>query len=321
MSILLFSDYYFLQKEYLSALGYLETVLKEKQNRKISSRYYFIAAQLAKMIENKEKAKRYFDQVIALNANFEERLEAILQSALLDVSEKRDDAIVKKLLKETKYKSNKNYLPKIYLNLGILEEYWQNDAAAADYFSLAKLLSNEQTQGKGILYFQLANAFYKQKKYIFAQNYYTEALEFLNPQSPQYEEANKKSKNLKNIYELLIKLEEMDNLILLSKSSNDVKENWLKEKAKKTTDTTLNLQNKKNIFNPTLLNSYIPLFIKTWGERPLEDDWRNKSTIYGKILTQEEQLEGIASSAQTPFLHKKKIFKKQIDCRSNVIIN
>ena len=274
-------EYFYQQKKISEALEHLEKAITLTSEKLTKSRYYFMAGQMAWEVKNQELALYYYNQVIRLNVQYDERLQAYLQKALLQAtseenSENNQD-IEKKLLKYAKYKTNKPHLSRIYFTLSELEKKWNHPEKSKEYLTLATILVAEEGGNPGSIYFTFAQTSFVEKNYLQAQEYYQKSLPFLAPNTENYVIATTRAKALSSISQNLRELNNTDSLIFISQKSPAEQEEWLKNRKEPqniSQEININKNKKLNYFSPLLLSKGVDEFIKIWGDRPLNDHWR-----------------------------------------------
>jgi len=162
-------------------------------------------------------------------------------------------------------------------------------------------MGNDQQQS--ISHLTLANIYFDEAAYLYAQGHYDTAMTFLSQNHPDYEMLTKKKNSLNDLVDLYNTIALKDSLMTLSlldeeallemidQLIEDKKEADRKAKeALKSNVGNRQNSNSRNQFNPSAGGSgawyfYNPSavsfgyseFISKWGERKLEDNWRRKN--------------------------------------------
>ena len=299
--------YYVDKKNYPKAIEYLEKSLLVEKNKLLRARYAYICAQLYEKIEDEQKASLRYQQVLKLSPPYEMGFNAKINSAKLvqNASAGSKKSLEKELLKMLSDSKNKEYKDQIYYSLALI--YEKNDdedkAINALQSSAASSLTNISQKGKS--FYKLASIFYKNELYESAQIYYDSASTFLSKNSPEFELANKRKNSLSKLVENLRVIAKEDSLLRLSKMPEKERiayvekiiQNEKEEKAKKEAEEKRNAELALNnlsrpnnnaeggagnntgtstwyFYNQNAIGIGATDFIKKYGRRTLEDNWR-----------------------------------------------
>jgi tetratricopeptide (TPR) repeat protein len=305
------SWYYIDKKNYTKAIEYLEKSIAVERKKRLKSRYTFICAQLYEKIQEDDKASIRYQQVLKLNPPYELAFNARINSAkLVNVSAKNSKkSLEKELLKMLSDAKNKEYKDQIYYSLGLIYEKNEQEEKSIKAFqsSAASSIANLPQKGKSFL--KLANIFYELEKYEPAQIYYDSASTFLSKTNPDFEFANKRKISLSKLVDNLRIITKEDSLLRLSRMPEKDRIAYVddlikKEKAEKIRkeeeekrNAELALSNLSRVnengsatkpgLNPTGSTWYFynqnsigvgaTDFIKKFGRRTLEDNWRRSN--------------------------------------------
>lgn len=280
------------------ALVYLDEAIKLQKKSKDKARNLYIAGRIYNELgQTTEARKRWLkvsknrpDYQLEFNTNIE-----LLTSTSLAGS----DAGFSKMLEDRK---NTDLKEKIYLKKGEanLRKNLYNHAIA-DFQEAARLSSNKTD--KATAYRNIADIYYLNlKNYEKANTYYDSTLQNLNSKSTGYEDVKTKSQSLSDfiIYTNVLKRE--DSLQKLAAMNPLAVENMIDEilqeeieKEKRLTQQALDAATKREasnssrstsswfMYDPVALTKSRNEFIRTWGNRALEDHWRRKNKQSGKI--------------------------------------
>lgn len=304
------ADYYIRRGNYKEALKNLEKVVKQKYffNREKNiqkARCAFVAAQLSEQSENFKKAKEYYKKVIQLKLDYEMVFYAKMKSALLFDNSNPSEMEKKKkeLLQMTNETKNKEYLDVIYYTLGQIEEKQNHIEKAKSYYTLSVRTSTTNPKQKAYSYLKLGDIYFDEGQYVPAGKYYDSAVTTLPKTHKNYEKIVARKEVLQNLIKYIQGIRELDSLIQLTKfdkneidrlidrqikqylAEKEKKQKEQEEKAKAPPSGPSNPNDPNNnpfaaqsssfyFYNPTAVNYGIQDFIKKWGPRPLEDDWR-----------------------------------------------
>lgn len=301
--------YYVDKKNYPKAIEYLDKSLLVEKDKVLRARYAYICAQLYEKIEDEQKASIRYQQVLKLNPPYEMGFNAKINSAKLvqNASAGSKKSLEKELLKMLADSKNKEYKDQIYYSLALI--YEKNDeedkAINALQSSTASSLANISQKGKS--FYKLASIFYKNELYESAQIYYDSASTFLSNTSAEFELANKRKNSLNKLVEnlrviakedsllRLSKMPEKDRIAFVEKTIQKEKEEKAKkeEEEKRNAELALNNLSRPNnnnaeggstaansgtstwyFYNQNAIGIGATDFIKKYGRRTLEDNWR-----------------------------------------------
>lgn len=302
------ADYYIKRGNYKEALKYLDKGISQKyffnREKKLQkARYAFIAGQISEEQQNYKKAREYYKKVIKLKPDYEMVFYAKMKTALLfDDNPSELQKRKSELLQMTKETKNSDYLDVIYYTLGNIEEKQNNINKATEYYTLSVRTSSNNPKQKAYSYLKLGDVFFDQGQYVPAGMYYDSAITTLPKTHKNYDKIAAKKEVLQNLIKYIKGIQELDSLIKLSKMDKEeidrlidrqIKQ-YIAEKEKKKEEqksksllppgpTNPNDPNNNPFamqtssfyfYNPSAVSYGIQDFIKKWGPRPLEDDWR-----------------------------------------------
>ncbi len=303
--------YHIDKKNYIKAIEYLEKSISVERKKSLRARYSYICAQLYEIIQDEEKASIRYQQVLKLSPPYELAFNAKINSAKLVQVNSRNSkkSLEKELIKMLSDVKNKEYLDQIYYSLALIYEKneQQEKCINALRSSAASSISNLPQKGKS--YFKLANILYDEEKYESAQIYYDSASTFLSKTNNDFELANKRKISLGKLVENLRVINREDSLLRISRMPekdrlayvNDLIKKEKAEKIRKEEEEKRlaelairntavgnengGIQKPGNtgsastwyFYNQNSLGVGATDFIKKFGRRPLEDNWRRSN--------------------------------------------
>jgi len=312
---LVYADYYILQKNYPPAKDYLFKAIDLNKNKKLRARLYFILAQLADLEKNQARATEYYTKVIKSAPSYEMAFNArINMASSFDFATGDIRSIEKALMKMLKEDKNKDFRDQIYFALSQLSFKEKNDTLGIKYLKLSVASSVKNDFQKTTSALKLADIYFARQNYRMAQAYYDSTMQFLPKDYPNYEELTEKTRTLtelvKNLtivqtedsLQKLARLPEADLTKLIDKMIEDYKKAEQQRKiaeAQQQMDASIGIgggvlgKGADNLnaigggggwyFYNTSAKTYgYTEFVKKWGRRKLEDNWRvsNKRPIY-----------------------------------------
>ncbi|MDR0811130.1 MAG: tetratricopeptide repeat protein, partial [Paludibacter sp.] len=314
------------QKQYKEAIPFLEMALEREKNKSLRQRFTFLLAQLYAATGEKTKAYNAFTAVIKLNPPYAMDFNARICRAELNtkhVSQVRKD--LKRMLKNP---NNKDYVDKIYFTLGKTYLNHGDTIHAIENFKLAAEKSVLNGYDKALALFTLGDLYYDKRKYVDAQPPYDASSKILTVTDDDYTRVFERAENLGELvqhYEIVTLQDSLQNLAKLSEEEQLAVINAYIEKlkaeeeaaakaaAEEEENRTLRELNENNsnslepnfgrnpmpnaggaqagwyFYNPNLVRTGKSDFIKRWGNRKLEDNWRRTSKASALFAENETQ--------------------------------
>jgi len=293
------------------AISYLEAAVKRGSNARNNMRWTYILAQLYEEDKNYEQALKNFIKVQKSNANFElyfnANLNRIKLNALLNGQKMNRKQQLATLLRDDK---NADYIDQIYFH--IAESYaGEGDyKKAEDNFNLSVNSSTKNQYQKGLSYLKIADLNFKYLgNYLKAKAYYDSTVNTLPKNYPGYDLILKKVQNLEyltNRYELIATQDTMQALAKLPEQERNLKIQAMFTRVEAqpvnnpnnitqtvnnpflTTTPTDQSQNSGTFYfsNLTAISKGYSDFKKRWGNRKLEENWRQSIRPTGQTNTQ-----------------------------------
>ena len=298
---------------------HLEVAAKLAPKRKDRIRFMFILAQLYQQQEEFKKAFDLFTKVIKMNPPYEMDFNARINRARCsDGGGKGGEAVRKELLKMEKDPKNLEYLDQIYYALaGLAEKEGKQEEEMMLLNKSIQVSTGNQNQ-KALSYLALAKIYFARPDYKNAQLYYDSTIANLSNDHPDYTATLTLRNSLTRLVKYLNTIAVEDSLQTLSKMSPEELSNLINKKiqtdsleviAQKKLDeeqqvtkifeqgrfAEANAFNKESgsnwyFYNPQAISFGFNEFVKKWGTRKLEDNWRrsSKSTSFAPGLEDEE---------------------------------
>lgn len=298
---LVFADFHIKRKNFNAALPYLERGVNETNQKHLKTRALFIIAQIQLINENDAEAVKYFQQVIKRNPPFDMAFESRINIAMAYDTQSGDSKqIVKTLQKMLRDEKNEDYKDRIYYALAEIAMKEGDQDLAMEYLGLSVSSSTKNKQQQATSSLILADIFFNRNEYEPAQAYYDTAVSALPKEYPGYDSIRNKSIVLNDLVFNLQTVQLQDSLLKLaymdSTERNTIIDNIIKEiieeekkreeeeremernvmMANQFGDRGANLDQSKEwyFYNPNTLSFGYTEFLRKWGRRKLEDNWR-----------------------------------------------
>ncbi|KQM66354.1 gliding motility protein [Pedobacter sp. Leaf216] len=292
------------QKRNKEAILFLESAIALPADKQLRIRWRFILAQLQEKEKNLQDAYANFTKVEKSNTPFEmyfhANLNRIKLKALLSGVKLNKEEQLLALLKDDK---NIDYTDQIYYQVGELFSAEGNFVKAEENYHKSVLKSTRNQNQKALSYLRIADLNFKEfNNYIKAKLYYDSTVMILPKNFPDYENIVKKADNLKYLtdrYTIIAKEDTAQAIAKLPANEREAKvKAYLTPKVEVSNtggvisnqylndpnfpNQTLNASNNTtgNTFyfnNNAAISNGFGDFKKRWGNRQLEDNWRQSN--------------------------------------------
>lgn len=272
-------------------------------------RFYYILGQLHNRLGDPAKANAAFDEVIDLNRKSPRiyLVNAYVQKARNFQMNQGDNAYLLNLLNELEAdRENRPYLDKIYFQLGEYYSKIDSTETAIEYYNKSLRSPSSDIYLKSIDYEILANIYFDKADYRTAGKYFDSTLTYMSPQLLEYRSIKKKRQNLEDVIKYEELAEQTDSILRLAGMSEeeqiayftdytnklkaDVMEgrvegelpvysnigagNPFPSAAAVPAEDTESTGNSFYFYNPLRVARGAQEFLRVWGSRELEDNWR-----------------------------------------------
>ncbi|MGB6267434.1 MAG: hypothetical protein WBF67_00360 [Olleya sp.] len=305
-----------------SALTQMKIAAKATKKNDEKGRFHFIKGQLYNALTYKDSANIAFDEVIDLNRKIPRRylMAAEVEKAKnFDYQNGDKVAFLKHLTKLEKDRENRPYLDKIYHQIGQFHLTNKFDSLAVAYYNKSLRQNSKDNVLIAKNYETLGDFYFDRNNYKTAGAYFDSTMTSMVENSKPYRTIKRKRENLDDViyYEglaetndsilKLVNMSEAERLSFfteytdeLRKKAEEEKERLEIEERKKglvTIDIPTNNAIKPRgglpgassnfyFYNPSTVAYGKNEFIRIWGDRKNEDDWRWSSTRAGGFNNQ-----------------------------------
>ena len=301
---LILADFYLKKDNYILALDELNTAIKLIKRNKKKTRYHFILAQLNQQHQNYNKAISYYDKVIKVNPKYEMVFNSKINKAqCFQENSEYSKKVEEELLKMTKDDKNKEYLDQIYYVIAKMNLSQKDTVSAINNFTLSTEKSKYNDDQKSKSFLDLGRIFYLKSNYLSASEFYDSTITFMDSNHKEYNQVKEKQVLLAKLAMYLNTITLEDSLQRLAKMSEaelnkTINEIIIAEQKKELEKQELARQKSQHMFennrygerennfgqktsggkwyfyNPATLSFGHSEFIKKWGKRKNEDNWR-----------------------------------------------
>lgn len=282
---------------------------EELLNTSDKARINFIIGQIYQDLGFESEAFRYYKNVLKNHPNYE--LEFYSKLYMARVTELADDSDLKKIQKYFKNllrdPKNKEYQDKIYYELAGFELKNGNTDEAIENYKLSIRASQNNNRQKAYSYLSLGEIYYDTlRNYVLAKSYYDSTVNTMPQDEENFEAIKERQEILVDFVKNVVIIQKNDSLLHLAslpedsvlamftaKIENDrkvEKERKKKEKqaainraksiTQSTGDNLITTASVGSIWyfdNSNALSRGRNDFIRKWGDRALEDNWRRKN--------------------------------------------
>jgi tetratricopeptide (TPR) repeat protein len=337
MLSLCYANFYILQKNYASAVEFLERAIELGPTRSMKTRCLFILGQIHQNTGQFDEASNYYKMVIKRNASFEMEFNAKINLAICYVSKSgNSNYIVKKLKKMLKDEKYKDFRDQVYFALASVAMKNADTTAAIDYLAKSVATSKQNNYQKSVSSLKLADILFSHKNYRLAHAYYDSTLQFLPKGYPNYQEISKKTATLTdlvNYLELIDREDSLQRLASMTESQRNavidgiiaklVADEIKKQKEEQERQENLTMFGQQRgqspggapsgssngawyFYNPSATSNGFSSFSQKWGHRKLEDNWFliNKEIVVEIPETQEDTSSQASTGGDTTKMKK-----------------
>ncbi|RZK43616.1 MAG: gliding motility protein [Pedobacter sp.] len=286
--------------EHKKAIDYLEGAIKESNDVQSRTRWPYILGQLYELEKNYEASIKNYTKVEKSNAPFEMYFNARLSKIRVTdfINNQTSDRKIQ-LLKLTKDDKNLDYTDQIYYE--IAEDYYADEEylKAEEYYKRSAKESVSNNTQKGISYLKLADLYFKElSNYVNAKLYYDSALNTLPKNYRNYAQIQKKAQNLEYLSDRYKLINTQDTLQFIA-SLNDIdrekkiaqlfEQKVIPIVKQEKTGRAERINTSASTFyfnNLTAISRGYTDFKKRWGNRVLENNWRQSIKSSSEIAQQ-----------------------------------
>jgi len=333
---------------YKDAIPFLELALSKETDGYLKQRFSFLLAQLYQKINDNKIANSLYSKVIKSNPPYEMEFNARINRAQLNIGKISD--IRKELLKMLKNRNNKEYKDQIYFALGNTYLQHGDTTQAIENYKLSIEKSTRKGIDKAVTLITLGDLYYSKRNYVKAQPCYDEAGKIITNENENYARVTRLGEMLSELVtqnDIVILQDSLQRLSampeskrlevinkLIEKLNEDEKAAAEKELADKQNAIANAEDNFTNLppiggmpgiagdwyfYNPDIVRNGQSEFLKKWGVRKLEDNWRRTNKATSIFAEQKYTQTAIKDSTDTTTTKKDIADKKKPEFYLNQI--
>lgn len=284
-------------------VDYLKLATKTHYNKEQYARNMFVLGQIYGELGRKDSAQMVFSTLSkSRKAPRKYRIRSSIEMAKNTPNDSASVLVLSKLKKLIRNSDNRKFLNALYYQAGVLEEGRNNIEKAKGFYLKSIAAKENNPYQKTYAYERLANLAFKDKNYLLAGALYDSVVQIVPEEFKNEKRIRRiirKSKGLttlKNYEDILKANDSILHLVgLSSKERISFFENYIEKIKKQDADQQQKLLNAQNFgssfgggtsfgntsnkgkwyfYNSQALGFGVANFQKTWGTRPLEDNWR-----------------------------------------------
>ncbi len=329
---------YQIREDYDNMVRNLSQAVEIEKDNKQKARYYFILGQVYQHLGFDGQAYESYKQCLKSNPHYELSFYSKLNLAQVTQLDQKVDLkkirnYFTKLLKDDK---NREFVDRIYYEMGNFELKHKNREQAVEYYKSSLRESVNNPRQKGMSYLKLGELYYESyKNYRLAQAYYDSTVAVLPQDEENFEAIKERSVILTDFVTQLETIQVQDSLLALAdmnkadlqvlleehvaelERQEKEQEREARRLARQTASTSEGNLNRRGFANPFGIDENSPTegeawyfynmsavgtgrstFKVRWGNRPLEDQWRRSNKQLVGNFTQEEVVEQDTSTIQ-----------------------
>ena len=307
---------FFEQKNYTAAIKPLENAIFYTKKKKNKTRYQFILAQIYELEGNKQKAIDNYKKVLELSPEYEMAFytKINIAKAYENNEENSSEAVIELLTKMLKDGKNKEFLDQIYYYLADIALKDNKQEQAKEYLSSSIEKSINNDNQKALSFLKLGEIAYDNNEYILAKINHDSTLVYLSKANQNYNSIKTRRDILAKISKEVIIIGREDTLQLLASLSKPAREEMInqmveqkrkveEEKMAKEAARQQQARNQQAItntpsastkktdwyfYNEKAMSKGSRDFIKKWGDRNLENNWRRSAVLLNNQKIEED---------------------------------
>lgn len=299
------------EKDYGAAIEPLEKYLnakKVRKKKKLRVRPLFVLAQCYAITGNNAKAVQNYKKVLKSRPNYDMEFYAKIKMAKLGRGESGNMDVRKLLAKMAKDNKYRDYFDQIFYELALISIAENNRVEARNFLHQSVNNSTNNDEQKALSFLKLAELDYGDEMYVNSKFFYDSTLSFMSKNDDRYADVTERVKVLDNLVKQLNIIADEDSLQKLASMSEVQREKIIRDavfkkeqeeeekKAAATSGSTsqvnnfMNNQSQNNLqqqnanlgstwyfYNANARSTGYNDFIKKWGNRKLEENWRRKN--------------------------------------------
>ncbi len=327
------ADIYVAQKSYSLAIPPLEKALEMmKKKKRAKTRPTFVLAQCYEAVGNYSSASKAYKDVLKCRPSFDMEFYSKIKRANLGRKSGGSSAEIKSLLaRMSKEGKNREYLDQIFYELGEISLAESDKISARKYFRKSVDANTTNNEQRAQTFLRLAEIEFSEELYPAAKFNYDSCLIAMSKDDPRQPATETRAKMLDRLVTQLTTIQVEDSLQKIAKLSPDERLKFAKKiiadreeaerkKEDEKANTSRNAFEKTNqisqpqgaqqggsgntwyFYNVSLKSQGFNDFVKKWGRRPYEENWRRKDkssvTVSEEVAEDEKKADTTIATAK-----------------------
>lgn len=318
------ADFLLKSKRYEEAIPYLELALKNEKSKTLHTRFTYLLAQLYQQTGKNSQAYDYYTKVIKKNPPYELDFNARMNRITLMAG--NNAGVRKELNRMIRNSNNREYLDQLFTAVGDTYLLDGDTVKAIENYVVAADTSSRRGIEMALTQIKLGDLYYQQQRYVKAQPSYSQASTVLPHTHADYKRVSQLSENLGELvteYDIVTLQDSLLHLSTLSREEqlaiiNKIIEKVIEDEKRAEQESLFAQQNRDDgvellqpigmagqsadwyFYNQNLMRSGRSSFVKQWGNRKLEDNWRRSNKAAAMFASNE--FEEFEESVQTDSL-------------------
>lgn len=340
------ADFHLRRNQFKEAVEFLDSAIHYEKTKKLRVRYNFIQAQLHQELGSFPLASEKYTYVIKKSSSYQMVFYSKINRAL-SASSKDRGALKEELIDLAKDEKYIEFRDQIYYALANIELQDYHKEEGVDYLEQSAASPPSNPKQKAKTFKTLADVYFEDKEYVFAQKYYDSTLLALDAKNPDFNDIKERNESLTRLVSYINTIELKDSMLLLGslteKQRRDkIEEILYKEKIERIEEervnnidqggdnaptimqqTTLGEKGSFWIYNETTKASGIKSFKAVWGNTVLEDNWRrsNKSQSLASEVADVNNSPIVSDNEIDAFLKQVPVSEEEIKTANISILN
>ena len=300
-------------QQYHAAIPFVKIAIPYEKRKIYRPRFEYVLGQLYELEDNRDEAINAYKAVVRLAPPTEMEFNALLRIA--ELGGKNSMRQLRTMTKQSKYKDR---LDQIYGAMGNICLQQKDTAEALKMYEKAIAEATQASTSKAAVLVRAGDLYFDMRAYVKAQPCYREAVTILTPEKPDYARVQKRSEILDELVVAYTQAQLQDSLQQLShkteeeqravvdkiiadliaaekadsaKQVQDARDEELDMRSGGRRPLSVNTANMLGggsaqkgewyFYNSQLIQQGKQEFMRKWGRRPLEDNWRrsNKQVV------------------------------------------
>ena len=340
------ADFHLRRNQFKEAVEFLDSAIHYEKTKKLRVRYNFIQAQLHQELGSFPLASEKYTYVIKKSSSYQMVFYSKINRAL-SASSKDRGALKEELIDLAKDEKYIEFRDQIYYALANIELQDYHKEEGVDYLEQSAASPPSNPKQKAKTFKTLADVYFEDKEYVFAQKYYDSTLLALDAKNPDFNDIKERNESLTRLVSYINTIELKDSMLMLGslteKQRRDkIEEILYKEKIERIEEervnnidqggdnaptvmqqTTLGEKGSFWIYNETTKASGIKSFKAVWGNTVLEDNWRrsNKSQSLASEVADVNNSPIVSDNEIDAFLKQVPVSEEEIKTANISILN